>query len=123
MSTLKVGSILLGTTRPQELRDWYRQVLAPEHTGDGPFDLGGVLLVIDQRDDLTPVSVEPGRVIVNFHVEDFDATAEQLHAAGVEWVVPVADRAMGRFGTFADPDGNLLQVIEFAPNAHAAVSA
>ncbi|MEU0538301.1 VOC family protein [Nocardia sp. NPDC005978] len=123
MSTLQVGSILLGTTRPQELRDWYCRVLAPEYSGEGPFDLGGVLLVIDQRDDVSPVNGEPGRVIVNFHVENFDAAAEQLRAAGVEWVVPVVDRAMGRFGTFADPDGNLLQVIEFAPNAHATTTA
>lgn len=118
MNAPKAGSILLGTTRPAELRDWYRKVLAPGHTGDGPIDFGGFMLVIDQRDDLAAKTKEPGRMILNFHVEDFDAVEAQLRAAGVEWLVPVADRPSGRFGTFADPDGNYLQIIQFAANVH-----
>ncbi|WP_328407053.1 SRPBCC domain-containing protein [Nocardia sp. NBC_00403] len=111
--TLKPGSILLGTTRPAELRDWYRRTLAPEYKGEGPIDLGGFLLVIDKRDDLGTKNNEPGRMILNFHVEDFGAVEAQLRAAGVDWLVPVADRPSGRFGTFADPDGNYLQIIQF----------
>ncbi|MFI0371702.1 VOC family protein [Actinomadura sp. 1N219] len=110
--TPKAGSILLGTTRPAELRDWYRKALAPEHEGDGPIDLGGILLVIDQRDDVDTKNNEPGRTILNFHVDDFDAVEAQLRAAEVDWVAPVADRPAGRFGTFADPDGNYLQIIQ-----------
>jgi hypothetical protein len=71
MATLKPGSMLLGTTRPAELRAWYRKALAPESTGDGPIDLGGFLLVIDGRDDVTAKNDEPGRTIINFHVDDF----------------------------------------------------
>ncbi|WP_425567834.1 hypothetical protein [Nonomuraea dietziae] len=48
-------------------------------------------------------------MILNAHVDDFDAVEAQLRAAGVEWLVPVADRPSGRFGTFADPDGNYLR--------------
>jgi predicted enzyme related to lactoylglutathione lyase len=113
MTALKPGSILLGTTRPAELRDWYRNALAPDHTGDGPIDLGGFLLVIDRRDDVAAKNEEPGRMILNFHVDDIDAVEAQLRAAGVEWVAPVAERPSGRFGTFVDPDGNYLQVIQF----------
>jgi hypothetical protein len=67
MATPAPGSILLGTTRPAELRDWYCRVLAPEHKGDGPIDLGGFMLVIDQRDDVDVKNNEPGRMILNFH--------------------------------------------------------
>lgn len=107
------GSILLGTTRPAELRDWYRKALAPDYNGEGPISLGGFLLVIEQRDDVEAKNNEPGRMILNFHVDDFDAVEAQLKAAGVDWSTPVADRASGRFGTFEDPDGNLLQIIQF----------
>ncbi|MFI0445594.1 hypothetical protein [Actinomadura sp. 6N118] len=31
----KPGSMLLGTTRPAELRAWYIKALAPEFTGEG----------------------------------------------------------------------------------------
>lgn len=113
MPTATLGSILLGSADPERLREWYRTTLAPDHQGDGPIDLGGVLVVIEHRDDVDTRSRESGRIIVNFHVDDFDEMAAQLHAAGVSWLVPVADRPGGRFGTFADPDGNYLQIIQF----------
>ena len=72
MITPKPGSILLGTTQPVEMRDWYRRTLAPGYKGEGPIDLGGFLLVIDQRDDIDAKNNEPGRMILNFHVDDFD---------------------------------------------------
>lgn len=109
----KIGSILLGSTRPAELKEWYRTVLAPGDSGDGLIDLGGIHLAINGRDDVTPTNNEPGRMILNFHVDDFDAVEAQLNAAGVEWLVPAADRPAGRFGTFCDPDGNYLQIIQF----------
>jgi uncharacterized glyoxalase superfamily protein PhnB len=56
-------------------------------------------------------------MILNFHVDDFDAVEAQLRAAGVDWITPVADRASGRFGTFEDPDGNYLQIIQFTRGA------
>jgi hypothetical protein len=98
--------------------------LAPESTGEGTIDLGGFLLVIDERDDVEAKNDEPGRTIINFHVRTIinfhvdylDAVAAQLNAAGVEWI-SVADRAKGRFGTFADPDGNYLQIIEWKKDA------
>ncbi|WP_329137703.1 VOC family protein [Streptomyces sp. NBC_01476] len=113
MITPKLSSMLLGTTRPAELREWYRKVLAPEYKGEGPIDLGGFLLVIEERDDVDVKNAEPGRMIINFHVDDFDSVEAQLQAAGVNWTSPVADRPSGRFGTFTDPDGNLLQIIQF----------
>jgi hypothetical protein len=117
MTTLKPGSILLGTTRPAELRDWYRRALAPDHDGGGPIDLGGLLLVIDHRDDVDAKNTQPGRMILNFHVDDFDSAEARLRAAGVEWLEPSVDRPAGRFGTFVDPDGNYLQIIQFKQKA------
>jgi hypothetical protein len=116
MTTLKPGSMLLGTTRPAELRAWYIKALAPEFTGEGAIDLGGFLLVIDGRDDVETKNNEPGRAIINFDVDDFGAAQTQLNAAGVEWV-SVEDRPKGKFGTFADPDGNYLQIIEWKKDA------
>jgi catechol 2,3-dioxygenase-like lactoylglutathione lyase family enzyme len=108
-----VGSILLGTTNAEGLRTWYRNALAPGHTGDGPINFGGVLLVIDQRDDVDAINPQPGRTIINFHADDIDAVVARLDAAGAQWISPVEVRPAGRFGTFADPDGNYLQLIKF----------
>lgn len=113
MTTPKMGSILIGSTRPDELRAWYRETLAPGHEGDQPVDFGGLLLVIEHRDDVAAANGEPGRMILNFHVDDFDTIEAQLKAAGVTWIAPAEDRPAGRFATFADPDGNYLQIIKF----------
>lgn len=113
MATLKPTSMLLGTARPAELRAWYIKALAPESTGEGAIDLGGFLLVIDGRDDVDAKNSQPGRVIINFDVDDFDAVAAQLNAADVEWIA-IEGRENGKFGTFADPDGNCLQIIKWS---------
>jgi uncharacterized glyoxalase superfamily protein PhnB len=113
---MQVGSILLGTTRPAELRDWYRKTLAPDHEGDGPISFGDLVLVIDERDDVAPKNDEPGRVIINFHVDDFAAARDRLEQAGVEWTAPPEERPFGHFATFADPDGNYLQIVQLKPH-------
>ena len=118
MTALKLASVLLGSARPTDLKAWYRRHLAPEHTGDGPIDLGGFLLVIDGRDDVGETNNEPGRTIFNLHVENIDEIQRRLVGEGVEFVVPVEQRSNGRFGTFIDPDGNLLQLIEFDSEDH-----
>lgn len=69
------------------------------------------------RDDIDAENNEPGRMIVNFHVDDFDAVEAQRRAAGVDLLVPVADRSAGRFGTSAHPDGNFLKIIQFKQDA------
>ncbi|MFF3171381.1 VOC family protein [Streptomyces sp. NPDC057900] len=112
MATLKPGSMLVGSTRPDELRAWYIKALAPGFTGDGPIDLGGFHLVVCERDDIDAKNDQPGRSIVNFHVDDFDAVEAQLTAAGAEWI-SIDDREPGKFGTFSDPDGNYLQIIQW----------
>ena len=113
MAAPRLGSILLGTTRPVELRDWYRRTLAPEHDGEGPIDIGGFLLVIDKREDIGPKNDEPGRMILNVHVDDFATVETRLRDAGVDWIALPEDRPSGRFATFTDPDGNYLQIIQF----------
>jgi predicted enzyme related to lactoylglutathione lyase len=119
MAAPPLGSILLGTTNPRRLRDWYATALGPE---GGAFtevtptmfaaNFGDVALLIDGRDDVTDKNPEPGRVILNFHVDDALATAARLNDQGVTWLVELEARDGGLFGTLVDPDGNYVQIIE-----------
>jgi predicted enzyme related to lactoylglutathione lyase len=121
MATPPLGSILLGTTNPRRLRDWYSATLGPE---GGEFtevtptmfaaNFGDVGLLIDGRSDVTDENPEPGRVILNFHVDDARATADRLNALGVTWLVELEQREGGLFGTLVDPDGNYVQIIQLA---------
>jgi uncharacterized glyoxalase superfamily protein PhnB len=114
--TTSTASILFGSTRPEELRAWYRDRLVPEHTGDGLLTFGGLGLAFEQRDDVAATNGEPGRMIVNFHVDDIEALAARLDTVGVTWIAPVEERPFAKIGTFLDPDGNYLQLIQFKPD-------
>jgi uncharacterized glyoxalase superfamily protein PhnB len=121
MAIPTLGSILLGTTNPHRLRDWYAAALAPGESGGGFTEVtptmfagtfGDTSLLIDGRNDVAGTNREPGRVVLNFHVDDARATADHLNALGVTWLVELEERAGGLFGTLIDPDGNYVQIIE-----------
>lgn len=112
--TAQLGSILLGSTDPGQLRAWYLAALSPAEGPDGFLDFGGVRMLIDGRSDVSAANPEPGRVILNFHVADARATAEHLDRLGVTWLSRVERRGANLFGTLIDPDGNYVQIIELA---------
>ncbi|MQY07476.1 VOC family protein [Actinomadura macrotermitis] len=117
MNSPAIGSILLASTDPGRLRAWYEKAFEAEADGDGFLRLGGVGLLIDGRDDIAATAAEPARVIINLHVGDASATARRLDALGATWVAALEYRepAGAWFATFADPDGNHVQIIELTP--------
>jgi predicted enzyme related to lactoylglutathione lyase len=110
MAIPTVGSVLLGSTDPGRLRAWYRTVLGGDHSDDGPIDFGGIELIIADRNDIADTNPEPGRALLNFHVDDARALASRLDHPGVSWLVEVEERPIGLIGTLVDPDGNYVQV-------------
>jgi predicted enzyme related to lactoylglutathione lyase len=119
MTTPILGSILLGSTNPQRLQAWYQAAFAPTYNADGFMIFGGVNLLIDQRDDIHATNSEPGRLLLNFHVEDAHAVASHVTKLGVTWLVELEERDDGLFGTLVDPDGNYIQIIQFTNEYHA----
>jgi predicted enzyme related to lactoylglutathione lyase len=118
-------SILLGTTDPRRLRDWYTAALAPEDR-DGFTEVtptlfarrfGDTWLLIDGRDDVADKCPDPGRVILNFHVEDIRVAEARLVALGAVWVREPEVTRWGIIGTVLDPDGNYVQIVAPAPDS------
>jgi hypothetical protein len=118
MTTTALGSILVGSTDPDRLRSWYRAAFAPDQPEQGPLKVGGVLLVFENRTDVASENREPGRTIVNFHVEDAHEAAAHLNTIGVTWLAELERRASGWFASLLDPDGSYVQIIEFAEAVH-----
>jgi Glyoxalase-like domain len=116
MSAGAIGSILLASTKPQRLQDWYLAAFDPEVNVDGFLLFGPVALLIDYRDDIADRAAEPGRIILNIHVDNAAATATRLDEVGVAWIAPLEDRGDGWFATLTDPDGNIVQIIELSPD-------
>ena len=75
MTTPALGSILLGTTNPHRLRDWYAAALAPGDSGEAFTEVtptmfagtfGDTSVLIDGRSDVAEKNPDPGRVIMRF---------------------------------------------------------
>jgi catechol 2,3-dioxygenase-like lactoylglutathione lyase family enzyme len=114
MSGPTLSSLLLASTDPDRLRSWYVKLLGTDPDHDGFLHCGHVAILITGRDDVAPVTREPGRVILNYQVNDIASAARSLDSLGVTWVSPVEYRDEGGawFGTVEDPDGNYVQLIQ-----------
>lgn len=123
-----ISSLLLSSTDPIRLRDWYVAAFDPkvERTpGEPGYDVlnfGGFHVFIDSRDDVTATSKEPGRVILNLDVDDAAATAARISELGGRWLAELEDRDGNLFATAVDPDGNYVQLIQLSATHRAAVS-
>lgn len=123
-----ISSMLLSSTNPQRLRDFYAQALdiKPERTPDGGYDIldvGGFYFLIDTRDDIGDRNPEPGRLIFNVDVDDAKAAAARFEAAGATWLAPLEDRDGSFFATAVDPDGNYVQIVQISEEMQAEMEA
>ncbi|MFC4111561.1 VOC family protein [Nonomuraea zeae] len=116
-----LGSLLLASTDPERLRDWYAATLDPEESADvngyRVLKFGDFYLFIDTRADVTGRNPEPGRTILNFDVPDARDVAARMESAGVSWLAEIEDRDGSLFATAIDPDGNYVQIIQLS-DAH-----
>ena len=77
------------------------------------FDWSGVRLSVGVHDRLRGTSREPLRVMINLTVSDIRAVHERLMRAGVAFTrAPEHEEWGGWVATFADPDGNILQLMQ-----------
>ena len=67
-------------------------------------------------------AVVPGGATAVLEVEDLDVAEATLAERGVRFAHQGDVAGFARFASFHDPDGNTLQLIEYAPTAAQAVS-
>lgn len=122
MSAPTLGSVLLGSSDPDRLREWYAAALGTESDELGMIELDGTALIPDQRDDVAISNPEPGRIILNFHVDDAHVAAARFDEIGATWLSRLEERDFGIVGTLIDPDGNYCQIIQTTVNGGASSS-
>lgn len=82
------------------------------------FDWGGVRLSVSVHDRVAGPGRDPLRIMVNLRVDDIGAVHARLVAAGVPFSrPPEAEEWGGLVATFADPDGNTLQLMQLPGEA------
>jgi predicted enzyme related to lactoylglutathione lyase len=126
MTSPTLGSILLASTNPERLHAWYSTALRPDseskENGYRILRFGGFYVLIDSRSDIGDRNPEPGRIILNFDVEDARAVAARLDDLGAKWLAGLEDRDGSMFGTVIDPDGNYVQIIQLSEEHKAAMA-
>ena len=123
MQGAPAGTEMFAVSRSSEdadrLRAFFRDVvgLSDDHPDLGsPFIAGGTSIYISPHSDVHGPTQEPARFILNFFVDDLAAEQKRIEGHGVKFSRTAGRESWGGIiSTFPDPDGNLLQLIEFKP--------
>ncbi|MEP7216568.1 MAG: VOC family protein [Anaerolineaceae bacterium] len=112
------GSFInITSENPARLGDFYRDTVGlQKQEGMGPyaFLFGGTTLAFDGHSETRGAAKEPTRVIFSMFVDDLAAEQKALEGKGVKFLRTAGKEEWGGIiSTFADPDGNLMQLIEF----------
>lgn len=120
MSAPSIGSLLIGSSRADEMKTWYRRAFGVEENAMGAFELGAVQLFIEPHSEVSGPTLQPARVIINLDVQDAAGLAAHLRQLDTKFVRDVEQESFGLIGTVADPDGNYVQIIQWGatPEAH-----
>lgn len=120
MPVSDLTGVLIYTTaaRHEAMRDFYVEALGLEPRSDRDgfvnFDFGGHRLTIALHDGVDGPTRDPFRIMVNFEVDDIEATFERLRAHAAPLIRPPSPEPWGGLvATSADPDGNIIQLMEF----------
>src|SRR5687768_15786489 len=113
-----LDGMLLASADPRRLATWYETVLDATETADVDgyrvLTYGSFHLIIDHRTDISDKNPEPGRMILNFDVDDARAVAKRVESTGAAWLAELEDRDGSLFATAIDPDGNYVQIIQLS---------
>jgi catechol 2,3-dioxygenase-like lactoylglutathione lyase family enzyme len=101
-----------------QMRRFYAQILGlptlSDRVGFINFEWKGFRLTLHLHDRVRGPSTEPDRVLLNFAVDDLVAWHERLSTAGAPCRrLPSPEPWGGLVATYSDPDGNLVQLIQF----------
>jgi catechol 2,3-dioxygenase-like lactoylglutathione lyase family enzyme len=108
----------LNTGQLDTMVAFYRDTIglqANPDLGPGAFMAGDssfIALIVEEHSDISGPTREPGRVILNFLVDDARAEHARLKAVGVPFLRDPSEDQGFVIATFTDPDGNLCQLMQ-----------
>ena len=119
MAAPPIGSLLVGSSNADAMKEWYRSAFGVKENDMGAFEFGPVQFFVEAHSEVSGPNKEPARVIINLNVDDCRAIESHLKKQGVKWVREVEQESFGLIGTVADPDGNYIQIIQWGANPEA----
>jgi predicted enzyme related to lactoylglutathione lyase len=115
---LNLNSIMLGTSQPKMLTEFYQKVLDKkpdmEDGGWAGWQIGSCFLTIGEHSEVNGQAKEPQRLILNLETTEVQAEFDRIKKLGAKVIKePYQMEGMDNFwvATFADPDGNYFQLM------------
>ncbi len=111
---LKVHSAIIWTEDIERLLPFYRDTLGLAAEMESPefAVLGGGKLGLGKHSEVKGTAKDPYRLMLNLEVESTQAEYERLKSKGVGFIREPEEEGGVMIATFADPDGNVLQLFE-----------
>lgn len=113
-----VAGVVIWTSELMKMVEFYQGKLGLEPHSIKPdfvsFKWGQMRLGLGIHGQVTGASKDPFRVMVNFGVDDIESEYSRLTSQGIIFIrKPEKEHWGGRIATFSDPDGNILQLMQF----------
>ena len=114
---LNLNSVMIGTTQPTVLADFYEKVLGKpaemidQENGFWGWQVGSAFLSILEHSEMGGQSKDPGRIMFNFETAQVKEEFERMKASGATIIREPYEMGGGWIATLADPDGNYFQLV------------
>ncbi len=112
---LNLNSIMIGTSQPKALAEFYEKVFAKKPDmvdGDwSGWSIGNTFISIGGHSEIKGKAAEPQRIMFNFETREVKEEFERIKATGAKVVKEPYDMGGAWIATFADPDGNYFQLM------------
>lgn len=118
---LNLNSIMIGTTQPKPLAEFYEKVLGKpaqmvdETNGFYGWQAGTAYFSVLNHSEMIGHTKDPGRVIFNFETAQVKEEFERVKALGATVIREPYEMGGGLIATLADPDGNYFQFVTPMP--------
>lgn len=115
---LNLNSIMIGTTQPKLLADFYEKLIGkPAEMSDAEYgfygwQVGGASFSILSHSEMGGNTKDPGRIMFNFETTEVKEEFERIQAIdGVTVIAAPYEMGGGWIATLADPEGNYFQLV------------
>lgn len=114
---LNLNSVMIGTTQPQVLANFYEQVIGKPadmvdtEQGFYGWQVGSAFLSVLAHSAMDGTTTDPGRVMLNFETSHVQEEFERIQALGGAVIAAPYEMGGGWIATLADPDGNYFQLM------------
>ena len=112
---LNIGSIMVGSTHPKVLADFYTKIFGKPtdwaEEGWYGWQAEDSYFMVGKHSEVKGKAKEPQRVLFNFETKNVKKEFERIRGLGAKVIKEPYEMEGAWIATLADPDGNYFQLI------------